>query len=274
LECLPVESEVDRPAQLRVVPKQRTRGVEREHAQRKPGFDEELRTIDPVLLLKAKRRVQKDWGDVVPPIGLASLDPLDHVPRRRRLEVDVKAVDMVRSAAAVEPIPPEHNPFARPVVDDVVGPSGGEWSPSLRVSRKGRRHGAEEGQPRQRREVGRRAREADDEGIPAGDDARSGASLPRQHVRGPANIAREHRSRDLIEGTSVRLMARAKALARTGLPSLKRKPLRRVNVNVLKSGAATMNASARRFRRPASPGYRFPTIALLVGSLEPLEREY
>jgi hypothetical protein len=40
---------------------------------------------------------------------------------------------------------------------------------------------------------------------------------------------------DDIPGASARSMARAKALARTGFPSLKRKPLRRVNVYVLRS---------------------------------------
>ena len=38
-------------------------------------------------------------------------------------------------------------------------------------------------------------------------------------------------------GASARLIARAKALARTGLPSLKRKPLRNVNVYVFRSRA-------------------------------------
>ena len=40
-----------------------------------------------------------------------------------------------------------------------------------------------------------------------------------------------------ICGASARLIARAKALARTGLPSLKRKPLRNVNVYVFRSRA-------------------------------------
>jgi hypothetical protein len=40
---------------------------------------------------------------------------------------------------------------------------------------------------------------------------------------------------DLTAGASVRLIARAKAFARTGVPSLKRKLRRRVNVNVLLS---------------------------------------
>jgi len=38
-----------------------------------------------------------------------------------------------------------------------------------------------------------------------------------------------------MAGASIRLIARANELARTGVPSLNRKPLRRVNVNVFRS---------------------------------------
>ena len=56
---------------------------------------------------------------------------------------------------------------------------------------------------------------------------------------------------DATPGASVRLIARANALARTGVPSLKRKPVRNVNVYVRRSretfgGAAATSGTARK----------------------------
>lgn len=61
---------------------------------------------------------------------------------------------------------------------------------------------------------------------------------------------------DLIPGASVRRIACAKALARTGLPSLKRNPLRMRNVQVRRSGEAAGSAAATSgtTRRPSGAG--------------------
>ena len=61
---------------------------------------------------------------------------------------------------------------------------------------------------------------------------------------------------ECIPGSSVRLIARAKASARTGLPSLKRKPVRSVNLNVRESRETCgwVTATSGTILKPAGGG--------------------
>jgi hypothetical protein len=59
---------------------------------------------------------------------------------------------------------------------------------------------------------------------------------------------------DVTPGACVRLIARANALARTGVPSLKRNPLRRVNVHVFASRDTVGGRAATSGSSPSPAG--------------------
>ena len=193
----------------------------------------------PYFVDESQGRVEVEAGDVMAPVGLAPLDASGSSRLRRRgPEVDVEAVDVVGSLVRRRSGCAGARPARRAGTRRrSTGPRRGKAPDALGVGWQRGRHGAEERQRRPSREVGRRAREPDDERVPARDDARCGlSSCPASTSAAPtmSRVSMDAR-RVASPGASVRLIARAKALARTGVPSLKRKPLRSVNVNVLRS---------------------------------------
>ena len=155
-----------------------------------PGLDEELRPVDAVL-----RGQPAALLEVVDRLGRSPSRPRRarsgrRRPGRNRPEVDVEAVDVVRARAAVEAVPPDHDALPGAVLGDVVRAGAGKRADSLRVGRKRRRHGAEERHRRLRREIGHRLREADDERVAAGDDARRGCRPSGLHGRGADDLLR------------------------------------------------------------------------------------
>ena len=117
------------------------------------------------------------------------------------------------------------------------GPAEGNAPTPSALGGQVRRDGAEERHRRARREVGSGLGEADDR-------ACSRARRPPRAVRRrPASTSRRADDVPRVLGArrvderlqAVRSIASANAFARTGVPSLKRKPFRSVNVYVLKS---------------------------------------
>ena len=162
--------------------------------------------------------------------------------------------------AAVEAVALDHDAFPGPVVGDVVRPGAREGVEALGVRGQRRRHGAEERRRRPSGEVGHRLGEPDDERVPLGHDARRGpTSAPPGRRRRRRCRASDWAPGDATPGASVRLIARANALARTGVPSLKRKPVRNVNVYVRRSretfgGAAATSGTGWKPAEAACPG--------------------
>ena len=166
----PVEREVDRQPQLRVVAEQGARRVEHVHPKREAGVEEEPLLVVAVLLQEAPFPLEVDSGQRVPPVRLAGLDPVEHLLGRVGAEIDVEAVDVVCTRAAVEAVAAELHPSAGDVLLDVVGTGSGEPSHALRVGREGRRDRAEERHRRPGGEAADLLREPDDERAVAGRD--------------------------------------------------------------------------------------------------------
>ena len=166
----------------------------------RPALGEEPRAVDAVLRDQPERRVQEDRHQARGPVGLASLDPSDRLVRRRRAEVDVEAVDVVRPRAAVERVSADHDALAGPVLGDAVRACGREDADPLGVERERRRHRAEE---RQRVSAGKSGAGRVKRTISVSPRATTPVAVAapaRQHVGRADDVAREQRAGRLHRG--------------------------------------------------------------------------
>ena len=181
----PVDREVHRLPELRVVAEERPGRVERVAVKGKSRLDPEPRLVDAVLLGQPSRRVEDDRVGREAPVGVATLDLVEHLLGRGRSQVDEEAVDVVRALPAVVGVALDHDPLARTIVGHEVRPRAGEGADSLGVGRQLRRDGTEKRHRGLRREVRNGSLEADDEGVAAGDDPSRALRLPVLNILGP-----------------------------------------------------------------------------------------
>jgi hypothetical protein len=146
----PVESHVHGPSQLRIVAKQRLRRIEDEHPQRVARFDEELRFVNAVLPDEPAARLQGNRPQGVAPVGVATLDSVEHLLFGGCRQIDVEPVHVVRSLAGVVRVAPDRDPLAGSVVGHVVRAGRREGAHAFGV-------GGERRQARRRRTAWRSA---------------------------------------------------------------------------------------------------------------------
>jgi hypothetical protein len=190
-QFLPVQCEVDRAPQLRVVPEERPRRVEREHADPEPGSHEEPRLVDPVLPDEVERRIEEDARDHVPPVDLVAVDASEELCRRAASEIDVEPGQVNVARAVVVRVSSDHDAFVLAVFLDVEGAGRRKRTAALARRRKPRWDRAEVGKGRSSGEVRRRPREPHGEREAARDDAASRPSSSGGHVRCSDDVSHE-----------------------------------------------------------------------------------
>ena len=178
-----VDREVDRPPQLRIVPEEGARGVERVAAEAEAGREEELLLVDPVLRRQPALGVEVGRGEREAPVRRSGLDPVEHLVERARPQVDREAVDVVWPLPAVVAVAPDHDSLGGPVLGDGVRAGGGIGADALGIDGQRRRDGA--GDVCASGEVGHWPRQPDDERVAAcgeSDDVREVRRPRRLHA--------------------------------------------------------------------------------------------
>ena len=174
----PVDREVDRLPQLRVVLEQRLARVQMEHVQAVPRLDEEPRPVDPV----APRQLLLPLDGYALDAKVESacrhlVDGLSEVGG----EVGDEPIDVVGTLAPVEAVPLQHQPLVGDVLGDVVGRRAREgFLRPLRVGGQGRGHGAYSRQAD--RQFGDALRQPQGQRPALRYEASDGRRLARQHV--------------------------------------------------------------------------------------------
>ena len=202
----------------------------------KPGVEPEPLEVDGVLADETVGRPECDRRERVRPVSAAGGDLADQLVRRGAAELDVEAGDVVLAVAAVVGVAPDLDLPIEAVLLDVVRPGARERSHALAARLQRGRDGAEERHRRPGVELGHRTSEADDERVPAASSPPRLASPSRRGRprRRRSRACRHSRASRHPVPSSGRSPARTRP-ARTGLPLLKRKPLRSRNVQVLPS---------------------------------------